>query len=140
VQIILAQANRDAAVLELLKKLCEVYTFVTQEKKLSQILSMSAILGKIAQQTFECARFIRDYHEITNFCEYYKLLRSVPSQASTIITGRRFGKIIVSETADTIQKYNEVFDRLMDNFRDQVAPDVAIHIYRTSKGSDVLVT
>jgi WD40 repeat protein len=141
VQIILAQANRDAAVLELLKKLCEVYTFVTQEKKLRQILSMSTILGKIAQQTSECARFIRDYYEIRNFCEYYKLLRSVPSQASTIITGRRLGRDLFSEATATIQKYSDVFDRLMQNFRDQVAHDVAIHIhditihiFRTGKG------
>jgi hypothetical protein len=147
VQIILAQVDRDAAVLKLIEKLCEVYEFVTQNEKLSQILSMSAILGKISQQIRECAHFIKDYSEISNFCERHKLLHSVPSQASTIITGKRLGKNIVSETTNTIQKYSDVFDGLMQNFRDQVTHDVAInihdiaiHVHHTGMGSDVLVT
>ncbi|KAG2102842.1 uncharacterized protein F5147DRAFT_654925 [Suillus discolor] len=38
-KVILAQADRDAAVLELLKKLSEVYDFMTQDRKLNQKLS-----------------------------------------------------------------------------------------------------
>jgi hypothetical protein len=140
VQIILAQADRDTAVLQLLEKLGDVYSFVTQNQKLSQIESMIAILGKISQQTRECAHFIENYAETKNFCEYDTMLRSVPSQASTIITGKRLGKNIGSETTVTIQKYSDVFDKLMQNFRDQVTLDVAIHIHRTGEGSDVLVT
>jgi hypothetical protein len=68
------------------------------------------------------------------------LLRSVPSRAVTTITGSRLGKNIVWETEDTIQKYNDVFDTLMQNFRDQVAHDVDVHVHRTGKGSDILVT
>jgi hypothetical protein len=140
VQIILAQVDRDTAVLELLKKLGEVYNFVAQNEKLRQIESMSAILAKISQQTRECAHFIKNYSETKNFCECYRMLCCVLSQASTIITGKRLGKNIVSETSDTIQKYCDVFNRLMENFRDQVTHDVAIHIHRTGEGSDVFVT
>jgi hypothetical protein len=68
------------------------------------------------------------------------LLRSVLSRASTIITGSRHGKNVVSETEDATQKYNDVFDRLMQDFRDQIAHDVAIHVHRTGKGSDIFVT
>ncbi|KIK32150.1 hypothetical protein CY34DRAFT_19251, partial [Suillus luteus UH-Slu-Lm8-n1] len=118
-KIILAQTDRDAAVLQLLEKLCEVYNFVTQNEKLSQIESMSAILGKISQQTRECAHFIQNYSETKNFW-------------------KRLGKNIVSETTDTIQKYSDVFDRLMQNFRDQVAHDVAIHIHRTDEILDLI--
>jgi hypothetical protein len=78
-----------------------------------------------------------------------------------IITGKRLGKNAFSETTDTIQKYSDVFDGLMQNFRDQVTRDVAIHIHdmgahvhdisthvqdisihvhRTGKSWDVLVT
>jgi hypothetical protein len=147
VQIILAQTDRDEAVLELLKKLCDIYGFVTQNEKLSQIESMSAILEKISQQTRICAHFIENYSETKNFCEYRKMLCCVPSQASTIITGARLGKNIISETTDTIQKYSDVFDKLMQNFQDQVTHDVAIHIHdiaihvhHTGKSSDVFVT
>jgi hypothetical protein len=147
VQIILAQADRDAALLKLLEKIHEVYSFMTQDEKLKQILSMHAILGKISQQTHECAQFITNYSETKNFCECYELLRCVLSGASTIMTGKRLGKDVLSETDDTINKYNDVFEGLMQNFRDQVARDVAIsvhdiaiHVHRMGKGSDVLVT
>jgi hypothetical protein len=154
VQIILAQADLDAAVLKLLEKISEVYSFMTQDEKLKQILSMHDILGKISQQTRECARFITNYSETKNFCECYELLRYVPSRASTIITGKRLGRDVLAETDDTINKYNDVFEGLMQNFRDQVARDVAIgvrdigtqvhdigiHVHRTGKGSDVIVT
>src|SRR6267154_3048778 len=69
VQIILAQADRDQAVDDLLKKLEEVYGFMTQDKTLDQIESMHNIVAQITQQTLECARFIRDYSEMKNFCE-----------------------------------------------------------------------
>ncbi|KAG2158585.1 uncharacterized protein EDB93DRAFT_554165 [Suillus bovinus] len=111
-KIILAQADRDAAVLELLKKLCEVYDFIIQDGKLDQKLSMRAtsVLGKISQQIRECANFISNYSETSNFWT-------------------RLGKNVVSKTTDTIQKYNGVLDSLMQNFRDQVSHDVAIHVH-----------
>jgi hypothetical protein len=129
VQIILAQVDRDAALLKLLDKLYEIYSFIIQDEMLGQISSMRVILGKISQQTRECAHFIRSYSETKNFCECHKLLRSVPYRASPIITGKRLGKNVVSETTDTIQKYSDVFDMLMQSFRDQVAHDVAIHVH-----------
>jgi hypothetical protein len=152
--MILAQTDRDAAVLKLLEKISEVYNFMTQDEELKQILSMHAILGKISQQTRECARFITNYSETKNFCECYELLHCVPCRASIIITGKRLGMDVLSETDDTIKQYNGVFEGLMQNFRDQAACDVAIgvrdtstqvhdigiHVPRTGKGSDVLVT
>ncbi|KAG2339592.1 hypothetical protein BDR05DRAFT_938889 [Suillus weaverae] len=109
-KMILAQTDRDAAVLKLLEKLCDVYSFVTQDEMLGQISSMGAILGKISQQTRECAHFIKSYSETKNFW-------------------KRLGKNVISETNDTIQQYSDVLDMLMQNFRDQVARDVAIHIH-----------
>jgi len=68
------------------------------------------------------------------------LLHSILSRASTIITGSRHGKKVVLEMEDATQKYNDVFDRLMQDFRDQIAHDIAIHVHHTGKGSDILVT
>ncbi|KAG2127907.1 uncharacterized protein EDB93DRAFT_1269722 [Suillus bovinus] len=109
-KIIIAQADRDVAVLELLKKLGEVYSFITQDEMLGQISSMHAILGKISQQARECAHFISNYSKISSFW-------------------KRLKKNVISETTDTIAKYNDMLDRLMQNFHDQVARDVAIHIH-----------
>ncbi|KAG2338716.1 hypothetical protein BDR05DRAFT_1041822 [Suillus weaverae] len=109
-KMILAQADRDTALLKLLEKLGEIYGFITQDEILGQISSMRAILGKISQQTHECAHFITNYSKTSNFWI-------------------RLGKNVFSETTDTIQQYSDVFDGLMQNFRDQVARDVAIHIH-----------
>jgi len=49
------QADRDQAVDDLLKKLEEVYGFMTQDKTLDQIESMHNIVAQIAQQTLGCA-------------------------------------------------------------------------------------
>ncbi|KAG1817021.1 hypothetical protein EV424DRAFT_1513365 [Suillus variegatus] len=113
-KIILAQADRDEAVLDLYKKLGQVYGFITQDDTLLKISSMRDILGQISQQTLECANFIRDYSEKKSFWE-------------------RLGKNIIAETNDTIQQYNDVLDALMQNFRDQVTRDVATYIHDTGE-------
>jgi len=68
-KIIIAQAERDESIHSLLKKLAEVYCFMTQDGSFGKIESMRGIVGKIVQQTLECARFIRDYSETKGFCE-----------------------------------------------------------------------
>jgi hypothetical protein len=76
-QIILAQRNRDNAIRQLLEKLGEVYSF-TQDEMLGKISSMDPILGKISQQTLECADFIKNYSETKNFVSLNRLLHFVP--------------------------------------------------------------
>jgi len=70
VQVIPVQGDRDAAVLRLLDKLSEVYRFIAQDEMRGEISSMHAILGKISQQTRECARFIKNYSETKKICEF----------------------------------------------------------------------
>jgi hypothetical protein len=125
-------------VLKLLDKLSEAYSFIAQNEMRGKISSMYAIPGKISQQVRECARFIKNYSETKKSCE--SCHATAPSRASTIITGSRLGKNVVWETEDTIEKHNGVFDKLVQNFRDQVTHDVVIHVHRTGKGLDILVT
>jgi hypothetical protein len=61
-------------VLKLLEKLCEVYSFITQDEILGKISLMRAILGKISQQTRECAHFVRNYSETKRFCEFQQAI------------------------------------------------------------------
>jgi hypothetical protein len=61
--------DRDKAVHDLLKKLCQVYSFITQDEMLDQISSMRIILQQISQQALECAQFIENYSETKKFCE-----------------------------------------------------------------------
>jgi hypothetical protein len=67
--MILDQADHDVAVSDLLKKISEVYTLITEEEELAKIQSMLAIYGKIAQQILECADFICHYSETKSTCE-----------------------------------------------------------------------
>ncbi|KAG2158575.1 uncharacterized protein EDB93DRAFT_1334520, partial [Suillus bovinus] len=85
---IIAQAERDQSVHCLLEKLAEVYSFMTQDDTLGKIKSMRDIVGKIVQQTLECARFIRDYSETKSFW-------------------KRLGKTVLSETDAIIKKYSD---------------------------------
>jgi hypothetical protein len=68
-QIILAQTERDQSIQSLLDKLEDVYRFMSQEDTLGQISSKRKISERIAQQTLECARFIRDYSQKKGFCK-----------------------------------------------------------------------
>ncbi|KAG1868266.1 hypothetical protein DFJ58DRAFT_97924 [Suillus subalutaceus] len=112
-KIVLAQVYRDEAVLSLLQKLGQVYGFMTEDKMLHQISSMHTILGQVSQQTLECAHFIRDYSETKRFWE-------------------RLKKNVLSETNDTIQRYSDALDALMQNARDRIIRDVAIVVHRTN--------
>lgn len=113
-QIIIDQADRDAAVYSLLEKISEVYALMTEEKELQNISSMLPIYLKIAQQTQECANFIVHYSETKNF---WKRLR----------------KHVINETDSSIQSYNQVLDNLMQQFRDKVARDTVIFIHRAAE-------
>ncbi|KAG2128368.1 uncharacterized protein EDB93DRAFT_1108997 [Suillus bovinus] len=68
-KIILAQAQRDESVHRLFQKLDQVYGFIIQDDNLFKVESMRDVVRKIAQQTLECARFIREYSETKSFCE-----------------------------------------------------------------------
>ncbi|KAG1727564.1 uncharacterized protein EDB91DRAFT_890641 [Suillus paluster] len=113
-QMILDQADRDAAVSGLLSKISEVYTFITEEEALASVPSMPVIYGKIARQTLECADFIAHYSETTS-------------------AWKRLGKHAFKETQAAIESYNEVLDSLMQQFRDRAARDTLVIVHHMGK-------
>ena len=60
------QVNRDASVGSLLKKMNEVYTFLT-EKDLRDIKFMTSVVERITLQTLECSYFIQEYAKNEKF-------------------------------------------------------------------------
>jgi hypothetical protein len=117
-KMILTQVDRDFAVYRLLAKLAEVYDFILQDETLSHISSKSDIVGRISQQTLECARFIRDYSE-------------------TKLIWMRLGKNVGSETDAIIKEYSDVLDELMQQFRDKATVDVAVLYINLSERLDL---
>jgi hypothetical protein len=78
--MILDQADRDIAVSDLLKKVSDVYAFITEDETLTEIPSMQALYGKIARQTLECADFIVHYSETKSTCESIPIASSPETQ------------------------------------------------------------
>ena len=58
--------NRDSSVGSLLKKMNEVYTFLT-EKELRDIEKMKNVVERITRQTLECSYFIQEYSKNEKF-------------------------------------------------------------------------
>ncbi|KAG6326497.1 hypothetical protein ID866_12592, partial [Astraeus odoratus] len=108
---IIAQVNRDASVNALLLKICEFYSFITEDGRIVKLTSMQVALKNMAEQILDCARFIKDYSETKSFWI-------------------RLGKNVLSETDAIVTKYNLALDGLMQGFRDQAIRDTHITIHQ----------
>jgi hypothetical protein len=67
-QTIVAQADRDDCVVHLLEVIDDIYSFVHEAEPVRKIESHGRIVTLMAQQTTECAYFIRDYAMEKSFC------------------------------------------------------------------------
>jgi hypothetical protein len=68
IKIILAQKDRDDCIDHLVELMNDVYHFVHDAEPLSKIESHERIIAVMAQQTTECAYFIRCYAMNKKFC------------------------------------------------------------------------
>jgi hypothetical protein len=73
--MILDQVDLDVIILDLLKKVSEVYDFMKEDEGLEKTPLIQALYGKIARQTLECADFIAHYSETKSACESNVLRR-----------------------------------------------------------------
>jgi hypothetical protein len=60
--------DRDDAIVRLVETMDDVYSFVEEAEPMKKIESLGRIIELIAQQTTECAYFIRDYAMGKDFC------------------------------------------------------------------------
>jgi hypothetical protein len=67
-QTILAQVDRDSCIIRLVEIMDDVYSFVKEAEPMKKIESHGRIIALMAQQTTECAYFIRDYAMNKSFC------------------------------------------------------------------------
>jgi len=67
-QTILAQVDRDCCIIRLVEIMDDVYSFVKEAEPMKKIESHGRIIALMAQQTTECAYFIRDYAMNKSFC------------------------------------------------------------------------
>ena len=67
-QNILAQMDRDDSIVRLVETMDNIYSFVEEAEPMKKIESFCRVVELIAQQTTECAYFIRDYAMGKDFC------------------------------------------------------------------------
>ncbi|KIK19253.1 hypothetical protein PISMIDRAFT_156464, partial [Pisolithus microcarpus 441] len=108
--LIIAQANLDNAVLQLLEKVGSVYGFLSEDEIIKNIDSMRGPLANIARVVSACAQFIKDYAGTTSFW-------------------KRLGKNISLETQTTIDHYTNALDESMQQYRDCQTRDIQINIH-----------
>ena len=132
-QMILDQQDRDTAIRDLLEKLSEVYAFMNEDGRLAEIATMQELYGKLARQTLECADFIVHYAETKSACKSTALRHLHPAFNNIFWTGKRLAKDVFRDTGSAIQSYNNVFDNLMQQFRDGAVRDIVVNVYRSGK-------
>ena len=84
-QTILAQVDRDDCIIYLLEVMDDVYSFVKEAEPAKRIGSQGRIVAVMAQQTTECAYFIRDYAMNKSFCMSASALHAGESPTITLI-------------------------------------------------------
>jgi hypothetical protein len=67
-QTIIAQADRDDCIVHLVQVMDDIYSFVKEAEPMKKIESHRRIVALMAQQTTECAYFIRNYAMNKSFC------------------------------------------------------------------------
>jgi hypothetical protein len=67
-QTILAQVDRDSHIVGLVEVIDDIYSFVKEAEPIKKIESLGRVIALMAQQTTECAYFIRDYAMTKSFC------------------------------------------------------------------------
>jgi hypothetical protein len=79
-QIIVAQMDRDNSIIHLVEVMDDIYLFVQEAEPVKKIKSHCRIVALMAQQTTECAYFIRDYATNKSFCMSTFILHAEESQ------------------------------------------------------------
>jgi len=126
--MIITQVNRDASIAILVVKISEFYKFITEDGRLSELLSMQVVVKSMADQILDCARFIKNYSETKSFCMDCRCV--VFSPIHTVVAGTRLGKNVIAETDAIIAKYNTALDGLMQSFRDQAVRDTHVVVHQ----------
>jgi hypothetical protein len=76
-QTILAQKARDDRIRSLLETMSDTFSFVHDAEPLGKVQMLKSTVLLMAQQTTECAYFIRDYAKDSSFCEALRACRAV---------------------------------------------------------------
>ncbi|KIM86900.1 hypothetical protein PILCRDRAFT_815342 [Piloderma croceum F 1598] len=109
---IIVQADRDDCIVHLVQVMDDVYSFVKEAEPMKKIESHRRIVALMAQQTTECAYFIRDYAKIKSFWE------------------RALKNSFMSNVDVKIKQYEDKFQELKMAFQDRAILQTGITVSR----------
>ncbi|GJJ10735.1 hypothetical protein Clacol_004962 [Clathrus columnatus] len=102
----------DQIILDLFENLDSVYKFIEEATEIKNHPSYERIMTSLAQQTVECAYFIRDYAKKKNFW-------------------MRVGRNVIGESIKSrVQSYQDAFDKLLKEFRTRSALHTEITVFQ----------
>ena len=93
-QAILAQVDRDSGIARLVSIMDDVFSFVKEAEPMKKIEAQGRIIALIAQQTTECAYFIRDYATNKSFCRSASPLCVNASHGCVRYQGNELSKVV----------------------------------------------
>ncbi|KIM90604.1 hypothetical protein PILCRDRAFT_1868 [Piloderma croceum F 1598] len=111
-KIIVAQTDRDDCITRLVEVMDDIYLFVQEAEPVKKIKSHGRIVALMAQQTTECAYFIRDYATNKNFWK------------------RALNDSFMSTVDSKIKQYEDKFKELKLAFQDHTILQTRITVSR----------
>jgi hypothetical protein len=93
-QAILTQVDRDSRIVRLVSIMDDAFSFVKEAEPMKKIEAHGQIIALIAQQTSECAYFIRDYATNKDFCRSASPLCVKVSHGCVRYQGNELSKIV----------------------------------------------
>ena len=90
----MAQVDRDKGIVDLVKIMDDVFSFVKEAEPMKKIESHFRIIELMIRQTTECAYFIRDYAMNKGFCKLTCTLHVRVSHCFVHCQGNEHSKIV----------------------------------------------
>jgi hypothetical protein len=129
-QAIKEQLEVDDKVAELAEMMTAVYELVIKADPERQAIKSKIIL-RLAQQTIECAIFLKDYSNLGAFgkiCRYEHMVWCLISR----VQGSRLFKAAAARHADQVVTFISKFRELRDQFIADKAVDVQLSVLRVA--------
>lgn len=95
------------------------YSFVQEAQPMKKIESHGRIVALMAQQTTECAYFIRDYTLNKDFCRSPSIFHDEVSSLPSLPGIRTLRNTFMSDTDSKIKQYEDTFKELSMAFQDR---------------------
>jgi hypothetical protein len=110
----------------------DVYSFVKEAEPIKKIDSHRRIIELMAQQTTECAYFIRDYAMNKSFCRLVSVLQRAIVHHCLCCEGERTLKnSFMSDVDNKIKQYEDKFKELKVAFNDRAILQTGIAVLQT---------